>query len=101
MSIGVGILGSGFMAHTYAECLAKHVTGAELRAVACGSRAPGLAEEYGAAHEPDAASLLSRPDIGAVIIATPHSTHLPLTQETAAAGKHVYLEKPMGLTVAE
>ena len=35
------------------------------------------------------------------MIATPHSTHLPLTLAAAAAGKHVYLEKPMALTVAE
>jgi len=36
-----------------------------------------------------------------VVIATPHSTHLPLALEAAAAGKHVYLEKPMALDVAE
>jgi predicted dehydrogenase len=101
MAIGFGILGSGFMAHTYAECLARHVQDAELRAIACGTRAPTLAEEYGAGIEPDPESLLARRDIGAVIIATPHSTHLPLTTAAAAAGKHVYLEKPMGLSVAE
>ena len=36
-----------------------------------------------------------------MVIATPHSTHLPLALVTAAAGKHVYLEKPMALDVAE
>ena len=34
MTVGFGILGSGFMAHTYAECLAKHVPDAHLVAVA-------------------------------------------------------------------
>ena len=30
MSVGFGLLGSGFMAHTYAECLAKHVSDGHL-----------------------------------------------------------------------
>lgn len=101
MSVGIGLLGSGFMAHTYAECLAKHVPNAHLAAIALGSRAPGLAEEYGVAFEASAESLLARDDIGAVIIATPHSTHLPLTLIAAAARKHVYLEKPMAVTLAD
>ena len=37
----------------------------------------------------------------AVILATPHSGHLPQTTATAAAGKHVYVEKPMALNTAE
>ena len=40
-------------------------------------------------------------DVDVVVIATPHSTHLPLALAAAAAGKHVYLEKPMALDVAE
>ena len=41
MSVGFGLLGSGFMAHTYAESLAKHVPDGHLVAVAEGTRAPG------------------------------------------------------------
>jgi len=101
VSVGIGLLGSGFMAHTYAECLARHVPNAHLAAIALGSRAPGLAEEYGVAFEASAEALLARDDVGAVIIATPHSTHLPLTLLAAAADKHVYLEKPMAVTLAD
>lgn len=101
MSVGIGLLGSGFMAHTYAECLTKHVPNAHLVAVALGSRAPALAAEYGVAVEPTAGALLARDDIGAVIIATPHSTHLPLTLASAEAGQHVYVEKPMAVTLAD
>jgi predicted dehydrogenase len=99
MSIGFGLLGSGFMNHTYAECLAKHVPDAHLVAVALGSRAPSLAAEYGVPAEMSAEDLLRRPDVDAVIIATPHSTHRALTELAAAAGKHVYVEKPMAVTV--
>jgi len=101
VSVGFGLLGSGFMAHTYAECLARHVPGAHLVAVALGSRAPGLVDEYGVELEPTAEALLARDDVEAVIVATPHSTHLPLALAAAAAGRHVYLEKPMAVTLAD
>jgi len=99
--VGFGFLGSGNMATVYAEALATQVSGARFVAVAEGSRAPALAREYGADAEPSTEALLGRADVDAVVIATPHSTHLPLALAAAAAGKHVYLEKPMALDVAE
>ena len=60
MSVGFGLLGSGFMAHTYAEILAKHAPDGRLVAVAEGSRAPALAAEYGVPALPDTAAVLAR-----------------------------------------
>jgi predicted dehydrogenase len=51
--------------------------------------------------DPSSDDLLARDDIDIVVIATPHTTHLPLALAALAAGKHVYLEKPMALSVAE
>jgi predicted dehydrogenase len=99
--IGVGILGSGYMGRTYAHCLAEHTAGGRFVAVAEGTRAPALAADFGAAHEPSVEALLARPDIDAVILASPHSRHLPQAEAAAAAGKHVYIEKPMARSVAE
>ena len=70
-------------------------------AVGEGTRAPALAAEYGVPVEADMAALLARDDVEAVLICTPHSTHLPLTVAAAAAGKHVYIEKPMAVTLAD
>ena len=44
--------------------------------------------------------LLAEP-IDAVVIATPNDTHCPLTLQAIAAGKHVFVEKPMAMNPAE
>jgi predicted dehydrogenase len=98
---GIGIVGSGYMGRTYAACLARMGTGGSLVAVTGGSRAAALAEEFGCEVEPSLESLLGRKDIQAVILATPHSAHLPETMAAVGAGKHVYVEKPMALNTAE
>lgn len=101
MSIGYGIIGSGTMGLVYAEALATQVDGADLVAVAGGSRAPALAADYGVPADGSAEALLARDDVDVVILATPHTTHLPYTRAAADAGKHVYCEKPMAVTVEE
>jgi predicted dehydrogenase len=45
--------------------------------------------------------VISRADLDAVVIATPDHWHLPMAQQALAAGKHVYVEKPMTHTWEE
>lgn len=45
--------------------------------------------------------LLARKDIDAVLIATPDHWHVPVAIAAARAGKDMYLEKPMGLSVED
>jgi predicted dehydrogenase len=45
--------------------------------------------------------LLARDDIDAVVIATPDFAHTPIMIEALKAGKDVYVEKPMSLTIEE
>ena len=49
----------------------------------------------------DADEVLTRPDLDAVVIATPVATHFPLARAALSAGKHVLVEKPISATVAE
>lgn len=49
----------------------------------------------------DFRELLRRKDIDAVLIATPDHWHVPVAIAAAQTGKDMYLEKPMGLTVAD
>lgn len=101
MTVRFGIVGSGLMAGIYATCIAEDTKDTRLVAVAMGSRAPGLAQRFKVDVEPSLEALLARDDIDAVVIATPHSAHLPETLLAAQAGKHVFLEKPMALDKAE
>lgn len=97
----VGIAGSGFMAHTYAEVLARYARGATLTAVAGGRRAPDLAARYGVACAPSVDDLVARADVDAVILAGPETVRAAQTRLAAAAGRHVLAEKPMAPSVAE
>jgi predicted dehydrogenase len=100
-TLGVGIIGSGFMGRTYSETVSKYCRRAELKAVTGGSRAGELARDYGMSLEPSLAALLARDDIGAVFIATPHHLHAEEALAAAKAGKHMLVEKPMACTVAD
>lgn len=101
MTIRYGLIGSGNMGLVYAEALATQVDDGELVAITGGSRAPALAAEYGVTWLATAEEMLAGDLVDAVIIATPHTTHLPYTRLAAAAGKHVFCEKPMAVTVEE
>ena len=91
--IGVGIRGTllmeaaagiaGVEIKAAADCYKGHLVRAQEQI----TPAPEITGDY--------KQILSRADIDAVVIATPDHWHLPMTQEALAAGKHVYVEKPM------
>ena len=101
MSVGFGIVGSGLMCGVFANALKDDTWNTRLVGVTLGKRAAGVAAKYGIEHIESYEAMLARPDIDAVVLATPHSAHLPETLAAAKAGKHIFLEKPMGLTTAE
>src|SRR5258707_14887307 len=49
----------------------------------------------------DYRELLARDDVGAVLIANPHALHAEVAVAAMEAGKHVLIEKPMCLTLAD
>ncbi len=68
--------------------------------------AEDLLARMAALHEPrvtygDYAAMLADPRVEAVLVATADQYHVRLSQEALAAGKHVLVEKPFGVTVEE
>ena len=45
--------------------------------------------------------ILKDPSIQGIVLATPHSTHVGMIEQAASAGKHVFVEKPLTLTVKD
>lgn len=100
-SLGVGLIGSGFMGRTNAETVRRYLQGAHLVAVTGGSRAHQIARDYEMDAEPNINALLARSDIDVIMISTPHAAHLEQAIAAAQAGKHILLDKPMATTVAD
>ncbi len=68
-------------------------------------RNPGKVDEFagekGLALFDSLDAMLANADIDAVVLATPHSTHADQMVAAAAAGKHIYSEKPFTMSKAE
>ena len=101
--IKVGIVGSQFVSHIHALSL-QRCPDAEAFAVA--SPTPGNAQTLAANqgiphHFTDYKKLLEMPEVDMVVVGTPNDTHGPITLAAAAAGKHVVMEKPLCLNLAE
>ncbi|MCB0105881.1 MAG: Gfo/Idh/MocA family oxidoreductase [Caldilineaceae bacterium] len=66
-----------------------------------GDHLQGVTAPAGTERLTDYSAALADPKIDAVSICTPHNHHAPMAVAAAEAGKHVLVEKPMALTVAE
>ncbi|HEX7273472.1 MAG TPA: Gfo/Idh/MocA family oxidoreductase [Casimicrobiaceae bacterium] len=102
--IGVGIIGTGWCGGIRAQTCAGHPLVGSLHLAEI--RPERLAEVSAATRASTATSdyrrLLEIPDVHAIYIsATPETTHYPIARDCLAAGKHVFLEKPIALELAE
>jgi myo-inositol 2-dehydrogenase/D-chiro-inositol 1-dehydrogenase len=98
--VRLGLIGAGTIGRVHADNLARRVEGARLVAVADINRAAAeaCAAACGAEAFASDAELVARPDIDAVAICTPPETHAAIIEAAAAAGKHVFCEKPLERT---
>ena len=69
-------------------------------AVEPNSSAKEFCDENGLELAADYDAALARPDVEAVILATPHSLHEEQIEKAAGAGKHIFCEKPLAMTKA-
>jgi len=102
--LGMGVIGVGTLGRRHAENLRRAIPAARLIAVADADvvRAERVASELEVEHHySNWETLLERKDIGAVVVAAPSRFHAPVTRAAAAAGKHVFCEKPPALSMEE
>jgi phthalate 4,5-cis-dihydrodiol dehydrogenase len=100
--IGVGIVGLGMAGAVMVQAAAAH-PGFVLRAAADPHPGPreAFARDFNASAYADVAELVADPAVQVVYIATPHQFHAPHAILAAEHGKHVIVEKPMALTLAD
>jgi len=99
-----GIIGCGNVTELKSGPAFQKANGSALVAVMRRDRAKAAdyARRHGVPRYYDnAAGLLADPEVDAVYVATPPSSHLPLALQTAAAGKPCLVEKPMAMSHAE
>ncbi|MGH9168339.1 MAG: Gfo/Idh/MocA family protein [Acidimicrobiia bacterium] len=60
-----------------------------------------FAREHGLRAAPSYQAMLADPEVEGVLLATSHSSHVDLVREAASAGKHVFVEKPLSLSIEE
>jgi len=103
-SIRWGIIGCGDVCEVKSGPGFQNADGSSLAAVM--RRNASMAEDFASRHNvkkwyDNAGDLINDPDVNAVYIATPPSTHKEYTIAVANAGKPVYVEKPMAMNYAE
>jgi predicted dehydrogenase len=100
--VRVAVLGAGFMGGTHARAYAS-MPEVEVPVVFAPSpnRGEPLATEIGSRWSDDLATVLADPAIEAVDVCLPTPQHRAVTEQALAAGKHVLLEKPIALSLAD
>jgi len=100
--VKIGLIGAGRIARVHAQAYTR-VSGGRLVAVTDVVRpsAEALALQYGMDVCENYHELLARPDIDAVLIATPNWLHAQIALTAAQAGKHIFCQKPIALTLED
>ena len=100
MTLRFGLLGAGRIGKVHAKAITGH-SGAKLVAVAdaMAPAAQAIADQYGCDVR-TVEAILAAKDIDAVVICTPTDTHADLIEKFAKAGKAIFCEKPIDLSLA-
>ena len=95
-TIGYAVVGTGYFGSELGRIMARQ-RGARLAAVLDPQNGRAIAAEFGCALETDLNILCARPDVDAVIVATPNYLHKEPVLAAVRHKKHVFCEKPIAL----
>jgi scyllo-inositol 2-dehydrogenase (NADP+) len=102
--IGVGLVGYGLAGRSFHAPFIAQVEGLRLCAVATNDpdrRARAIEEHPRVDVVAGVDAMLGRADIDVVVVATPNRLHAPIATLALASGRHVVVDKPMAMDVAE
>jgi predicted dehydrogenase len=98
----VGCIGMGWWSDVLAQAIQRS---GKLTIASCYSRSAekrqAFSQKYGCKAASSYEEILNDQGIEAIINTTPNATHLETTRAAAAAGKHVFLDKPIANTIAD
>lgn len=98
----IGIVGAGRIGNVHAQSITYHIPQAEIAMITDVrvESAKALAEKYGIpAYSADYTDIINNPAIDAVLVCSPTPTHADIAIAAMKAGKHVFCEKPVDMTV--
>jgi predicted dehydrogenase len=98
---GVALLGAGFMARIHAGSYASLRNRADVRVVCALDGADAIAGGLGAEVLRDWEEAIGAPEIDAVDICLPTPLHRPVAERALSLGRHVLVEKPVALSLAD
>jgi predicted dehydrogenase len=100
--VRVACIGMGWWSDVLADAVTRS---RKLKIVACFSRSEdkrqAFAKKYGCEAAPSYEAILKDKGVEAIINTTPNDVHLETTRQAAAAGKHVFLDKPIANSVSD
>ena len=99
--IKTALVGYGYAGKTIHAPLIRATKGLELATVVSSRPDDVQADLPGVSVAPDLPTALADPSIELVVIATPNDIHASMAHEALEAGKHVVIDKPFALSVAE
>jgi inositol 2-dehydrogenase len=102
--LNVGLIGLGRLGRVYARDLAARIPCTRLAAIADvdGAAVEAVAREFGVERRStDPAAVFGDPSVDAVVIVTPTSTHREMVEAAVAAGKAIFCEKPLSISLEE
>ena len=101
-TLHIGLLGAGRIGTVHAQTIVQRVPGAQLVAVADvnAAAAQALAARFGVTRAgADPTEIIEDASIDAVLICTSTDTHAPLIEAASRAGKHIFCEKPVSMSL--
>ena len=99
--IRVGLIGYGFAGKTFHAPLIQSVNGLKLTHVSSSRRDAVLADLPDVLVSKQPESVATHEDVDLVVIASPNESHFPLAAAALSAGKHVVVDKPFTVKLAD